>query len=131
MATDEQADEVFKIAEMLAQHGTDSGSETAYRSAVSRGYYSVFLAGRRRANISNPNDVHSAVISACHRKLGYVVTGKFRMLKELRVAADYFVDPAPNIDAKPSHDLADWRENWNYAQASATHIRKKLKEWMP
>ena len=129
MATDDEADEVFGIAQLLAQHGITYSSEIALRSAVSRGYYSVFLAAQRRSGRNDTNEIHGKVIDTCFRQLGRMRTQPLLWMRELRVAADYFkeAEPLPNTDAP--HDLTDWKANWKYIELWAPIVRKNLKDW--
>jgi len=131
MATDEQADEVFQVAQLLAEHGISHPSETALRSAVSRGYYSVFLAAQRRSGYNGSQDVHSNVIRICarERSFGYAHAGRLKLMRELRVAADYFQVAEPIEGQDPPHDLSNWNENWTYVKLWAPHLRERLKKW--
>ena len=131
MATDEQADGVFDVAVLLAKYGIDNNSESALRSAVSRGYYSVFLAAHRRSGCNDSNELHSKVIQACNKALGHMRTDRLRWMRELRVAADYFIDAKPLSNADLANDLSDWNENWKYIELWAPILREHLKRWKP
>ena len=134
MATDEQADEVFGIAQYLAEHGINSDNEIALRSAVSRGYYSVFLAAQRRSRNYDSNEAHGKIINECNKHLGSIRTQPLRWMRELRLAADYFQEVASpaNTNTDPPHDLADWNANWKYIELWAPRVRENLKKnWRP
>lgn len=131
MAIDEQADDVFEIAKFLAQHGINHNSESALRSAVSRGYYAVFLAAQRRTGCNDPENIHSKVIYACSKSLGQMRTNRLKLMRELRVAADYFQEAEPLRDMEAPHDLTDWNANWKYIELWTPIFRKHLKTWKP
>ena len=129
IATDEEADEVFAIAKLLAQHGISNDSNIALRSAVSRGYYSVFLAAHRRSGSSDTNEVHGKVIGACKKNIGFMRTQPLIMMRELRVIADYFTSATPPSDMDAPHDLTDWQANWKYVEVQAPQLRVNLNKW--
>jgi hypothetical protein len=130
MATDDDADRVWEVARTLGAIGIERNDDAYLRSAVSRGYYSVFLAAQRRVRVRESEAVHGQVIYEITRStLGHLTKTKIRIIRELRVAADYFILPVapPGIQLPPEH--ADWAANWKYVELHVPEIRERLKKW--
>lgn len=134
MATDDQCDKVFEVAKKLADNAVEPDAEYALRSAVSRGYYSVHLAARRRCRVVDTRDrgIHAAVISECRRARGFgnMQSDRLKWLLELRVIADYFTELPSDLTQTAPHDFTDWRKNWEYVVTWAPSLRAHLKNWI-
>lgn len=105
----------------LADHLLQSPSEAAYRTAISRAYYAVFLTIANTPAIqrvmpaaSYGEGSHIDVIHAVRRLHKYTIAVRLGELKELRGLADY--------NLVPNELFRDWAKNWNDAQ--------NLTEWL-
>ena len=109
--------EFYRFANQLVQ----SPSEAAYRTAISRAYYAVFLTisnlpavQRVMPPASYREGSHIDVIRAIRRLHKDSIAEYLSNLKQLRTLADY--------DLAPEEKFQDWEENWKEA--------RRLTEWL-
>lgn len=104
----------LRVADTVAG---DNPDEAAYRTAVGRAYYAVFLMARVPAGIEGRHQAHERVCTtfspANHR-----LASLLRTLASLRIVADYELVP-------PQH-FRDWRVNWVNARRLADEIVDEL-----
>lgn len=112
-------DEFMRIAVALTQ-GTPS--EAQIRTAISRAYYSLFLAASHYffGNAGPPRNlrkhgVHSATIDRL-QQVNTTLAGQLDGLRELRVQADYKL--------LPDRAYENWSGNWQTAELLAGQIRR-------
>ncbi|MBI4287706.1 MAG: hypothetical protein HY671_04655 [Chloroflexi bacterium] len=109
----------FKNVALALTQG--SPSEAQMRTAISRAYYSLFLAASHHffGNTGPPrklrkHGVHTATIDRL-RQVSTTLAGQLDELRELRVQADYKLLPDPIYE--------DWSANWQTAQLLDGQIR--------
>ena len=92
--------------------------EARLRSAVSRGYYAMYLQARGKLHVRRIG--HADLIEKLRGMQNHRTTGDmFDSLLRLRQVADY--------DIVPPAAYADWKRNWYEAQSLISKITPKLK----
>ncbi|RZO84004.1 MAG: hypothetical protein EVA65_12760 [Oceanococcus sp.] len=94
--------EFFRLADSLA---SDGNTESEFRTAVNRAYYSVFNRYRERTGLSEgeKEGVHTKVRELAERQFDTRTATKLLGLFRARVDADYYMSkPTTSVGAKQS-----------------------------
>lgn len=106
----------------LAARIADRDDEAALRTAVGRAYYALFLIAREYGHVGGRHDVHARVLEEVRQRKGRQTADQLKMLKQLRVVADYQLLPLNKADR-------DWQVNGQRARAHVSVLLQSLEDW--
>ncbi len=115
----------FLFLDYASNIATSDHSEVALRTCVGRAYYALYLFTRERllergiiTRQKLDKSPHGSVIDGLKR-LNRTAGGKLGQLFDLRLQADYFLQPS-----RPHY--ANWQNNWQDASNIAQDLRPKI-----
>ena len=108
--------DLLRVADFLADRDS---SEASLRTAVSRTYYAVLLAVSDELGVARGRNIHTRAIGELRRRDRHAGT-QLRILMDLRILADYFLDIRDPF-------RADWQWNYQMARRGANLVVNRLR----
>lgn len=110
-------EDYWRLAKQIANDA--DADECAYRAAIGRAYYAMFLIARENFNVKRTTGAHGEVRRMIRQK-NSTLSDQFFALMQLREVADYELIP---VEASNR----DWCANWERASAIADRLIGRLK----